>query len=82
MAAAARTPTTIPAIAPPDRDEPPDVLPGALLDVAELEVVVAAVLLVVEDVAVVAGGVVAATLDGVVPLVTTSYERICVPAGC
>lgn len=77
MAAAAKTPTTMPAIAPPDREEPfPELSDG-------LEVAVAVVLVVlVEDVVVVvAGGVVEATLEGMVPLFTTTYERTSTPAG-
>lgn len=80
MAAAASTPTTMPAIAPPDKEEPLDVLTGALLVVAALEVVVVPVLIGVDVVAVVAGGVVEVVLEGVVPLITTSYERMCDPA--
>lgn len=80
MAAAAKTPTTMPAIAPPDREEPfPELSDGEVgLEVA---VAVALVVLVEDVVVVVAGGVVEATLEGMVPLFTTTYERISDPAG-
>lgn len=81
MAAAANTPTTMPAIAPPDKWEPLPVSLGALLG-EEVEMVVAAVLVVlVEDVVAVevAAGV-EAMLEGTVPLFTTTNERISDPA--